>query len=242
MRMKLALCGIALALLTSASAQTVGEVIAKAVAAKGGVEKIKATQSERLTGRISFGPDAEGPFLVEIKRGGKMRQEITINGKSSIRATDGVSGWAWGGSDEPSPLSAGDLKNMAGGADMDGPLLDYKSKGNQVVFAGKEKLDGKDAFKLVVTLKDGTVRNEYIDCDSYLGTKWTGKITGQDGKEFEVESFFHDYRKVDGLMFAFAIDSGTIGTDYKQKIVFNKVEINPAIDDARFGKPAASAK
>ena len=57
-----------------------------------------------------------------------------------------------------------------------------------------------------------------------------------------MESFFHDYRKVDGVMFAFEIDSDTIGTPYKQKITFEKVEVNPALDDARFGKPAQAAE
>src|SRR4051812_4881670 len=68
---------LSLLLTLSASAQSVDEIIAKSLAARGGVDKIKAIQSERLTGHISLGPDAEEPFLVEIKRGGKMRQEMT---------------------------------------------------------------------------------------------------------------------------------------------------------------------
>src|SRR3954452_15677532 len=106
----------------SASAQTVDEIIANSLAARGGVDKIKAVQTERLTGHISLGPDAEGPFIVQIKRGGKMRQEMTLDGKSNIRATDGVSGWALSGDGSMVDLSAGDIRNMAGGADIDGPL------------------------------------------------------------------------------------------------------------------------
>ena len=218
-------------------AQSVDEIIAKSLAARGGVDKIKAVQSERLTGRISLGPDAEGPFMVQIKRGGKIRQEMTLKDKVNIRATDGVSGWAINEGAEAVDLSAGDIRNMAGGADIDGPLMDYKAKGNTVEYAGKEKIEGKDVYKLFVTLKDGQVRTEYIDCESNLGIKWAGKINAN-GQELDVESFFRDYRRVNGIMFAFLIDSNTVGTPFKQKITFDKIEVNPTLDDAMFAKPA----
>ena len=217
-------------------AQSVDEIIAKSLAARGGIDRIKAVQSERLTGQISLGTDAEGPFLVEIKRGGKIRQEVTVNGKTIVRATDGVSGWAVSGSDAPVDLTAGDVRNMQGGADIDGPLMDYKAKGNRVEYGGKEKVNGKDAYKLTVSLRDGQVRTEYIDCETNMGVKWAGKIN-VNGNDMDVESLFQDYRKVDGVMIAFLIDSETIGTSNKQKITFDKVEVNPTLDDALFTKP-----
>jgi len=241
MNLKISLALLTLVMTIAVQAQTLDDIIAKSLAARGGVDKIKAIQSERLTGHISLGPDAEGPFLVEIKRGGKMREEMTLNGKANIRATDGSSGWVSIGSDAPIELSEGDIKNMAGGADLDGPLMDYKAKGNRVEYAGKEKLDGRDTYRLTVTLSNGDVRDEYIDCESNLGVKWTGKISSG-GKEFDVQSFFRDYRKVDGVMFAFLIDSETIGTPYKQKITFDKVEVNLALDDALFQKPTPPAE
>jgi hypothetical protein len=125
---------------------------------------------------------------------------------------------------------------MAGGADMDGPLVDYRTKGNRIEFVGKVKVEGKDAYKLIVSIKDGQVRTDYIDCDSLLEAKWEGKIADR-VKEYSVESYFRDYRKVDGLMYAFVVDSETLGTRFKQKIVFDKVEVNVPIPDTDFGKP-----
>ncbi len=46
-----------------------------------------------------------------------------------------------------------------------------------------------------------------------------------------VETYFRDYREVKGLMYAFEIDSGS------QKIILDKVEVNPKIDPIRFSKP-----
>jgi hypothetical protein len=237
MRNRLLLGLLAFIVSITAHAQSVDEIVAKSLAARGGVEKIKAVQSERLTGHISLGPDAEGPFLVQIKRGGKIRQEMTLKDRVNIRASDGVSGWAVNDGADAVDLSAGDIRNMAGGADIDGPLMDYKAKGNQVEYAGKEKIEGKDAYKLLVTLKGGQVRTEYIDCESNLGIKWAGKINAN-GQELDVESFFRDYRNVDGVKFAFLIDSNTVGTPFKQKITFEKVEVNPTLDDALFAMPA----
>ena len=219
------------------SAQSVDEIIAKSLAARGGAEKVKSVNSERLTGRISVGPGVEGPFIVEIKRGGKMREGMVLNGKTIIRATNGTTGWMKIDDDAPSALSPGDLKNMAGGADLDGALMDYKAKGNRVEYSGKEKLDGKDTYKLKVTLKNGEVREEYIDCVSNLGLKWVGKIINQE-KEVAVESLFSDYRAVDGVMFAFRIDSQTVGSSNQQTITLDKIEVNPSLDDARFEQPA----
>jgi hypothetical protein len=82
-----------------AAAQTVDEIVSKALEARGGVERIKALQSQRLTGRISFGPGNEGPFQVEMKRPGKMRDQLTLSGKTWIRTTDGKSGWVMSGSE-----------------------------------------------------------------------------------------------------------------------------------------------
>ena len=53
------------------------------------------------------------------------------------------------------------------------------------------------------------------------------------------ESFFSDYREVNGLKHAFKIDSESPGTDFKQTLTAEKIEINAKIDDDRFAKPVA---
>jgi len=62
--------------------QTVDELVVKVIAARGGIEKIRGIQAQRVTGTISFGPGADGPFAVELKRPGKMRMEMTFQGMS----------------------------------------------------------------------------------------------------------------------------------------------------------------
>jgi len=233
------LCMVLVVSAAFCSAQTVDEIIAKSIEARGGMAKLKAVQSQRLSGHISFDQNAEGDLVAEMKRPGKVREELSINSKVFIRTSDGNAGWVinpFAEKSDPEPLSAGEMGNMAQKADFDGAIVDYKAKGNQVELLGKERVEGKDAYKLKVTLKNGEIRYDYLDASTYLGLKWEGKIA-VNGNEIAAESYFHDYKPVEGVMYSFAIDS-TSG-DTHQKIVFDKIEVNPAIDDARFGKPAA---
>jgi outer membrane lipoprotein-sorting protein len=220
-------------------AQNVDEIIARCTEARGGLKKIKAVQSERLTGHISFGPDTQGTLLLEIKRPGKIREELTIGDKTMIRASNGKDGWIidpFAETSEAQPLAADEMSNMAQKADIDRPLIDYKAKGNQVELVEKESVDGKDAFKLKITLKDGQIRYDYIGASTYLELKWQG-VVKRNGEEFEAESYFRDYRNVEGIMIPFEIDTEIPGNPVHQKITFDKIEWNSPLDDARFEKP-----
>src|SRR6267154_2555227 len=224
-----------------AAAQTADEIVKKVLDARGGIEKIKAVQSERISGHVSFGQGAEGTFVVELKRPLKMRAEISIEGQTIVRVYDGKSsGWMinpFAENKEGQPLSPEDLRNISDESDFDGPLVDYKAKGNQIELAGKEKLDDKPVYRLKLTNKNGDVRFYFIDATTFLLLKWEGTRKTED-QELPWESFSSDFREVQGLKYAFRIDQGSPGTDIKQTLNAEKIEINLRIDDSRFGKPA----
>jgi len=225
-------------------AQSVDEIITKNLEARGGVEKIKGIKTQRIEGEISFGSKQAYPFMVEMKRQGKMRDEIIINGKKIIRTTVGTSGWVLNplsGSDTARPMTSDELRNTAGSADIEGPLVDYKLKGNEITYSGKEKVEGNEAYRLTIKMKSGDVRDDYIDCKTFLEVKWIGNILSN-GKNVKVETYFHNYKKVDGLFYAFQLDTDTPGTTQKQQIVIKKVDVNLHLDNSLFGKPAMELK
>jgi hypothetical protein len=137
-------------------------------------------------------------------------------------------------------MSEEDLKNITEEADFDGPLVDYRKKGNTVELAGKDKVEDKDVWRVKLTTKNGDVRYYLYDATTFLLMKWEGKRRA-DGKEFPIESYFTDYRDVGGVKFAFRIDSGSSPTDLTQKIITEKIELNPQVPEADFAKPAGSA-
>jgi hypothetical protein len=107
-----------------------------------------------------------------------------------------------------------------------------------VDLVGKEEIEGKPAYRLKLTNKNGDVRNYLFDATTFLLMRWEGRRKMGD-KEVPWESLFHDYRDVDGLQYAFEIDSDAPGTEQSQKIIAEKIEIDPEIDEAQFGKPVA---
>jgi len=240
---------VAVLLLSSCClAQTADDIINKAVAARGGVDKIKSVQTLRMAGTISFGGDDQGKLIAEWKRPGKFRQELMMSGKTMLRITNGSEGWSlnpFAGDTAPRALAGDETSLIAEQADFDKPLVDYKAKGNTVELLGKEQVEGKDTFKLKLTLKNGAVRYENIDATTFLETKWNGKVANGD-KEVEFNTFFRDYKTVDGLQFPFTIDTDTVGSEAKQKIVFDKIDVNPKLDDSQFEKrpvdPATAPK
>jgi len=240
MKPKLISLTLLLFLPLSAAAQTADEIIKKVLDARGGVQKIKAVQSERVSGHVSFAQGMEGTFVVELKRPLKMRVEITVEGQKIIRGYDGKSsGWMVNPFSEnkgAEPLPPEDLKNISDESDFDGPLMDYKSKGNQIELAGKEMLDDKPVYRLKLTNKYGDVRSYFFDASSFLLLKWEGVRKSGD-QEVPWESFFSDFHEVQGLKYPFRIDQGSPGTEIKQTLTAEKIEIDPQINDARFSKP-----
>lgn len=221
------------------SAQTVDEIIAKNLEAKGGLAKIRAVQSVRMTGNFQLGAMQAG-FVLTQKRANKMRNEISIQGMTMIQAYDGQNGWQvvpFTGKKDAEPMSAEELKDTEEEADMDGPLVDYKLKGHKVELVGKEKTEGTDTYHLRITMKNGNVRDMFLDADSFLEIKAIGKVTRR-GTETIVESALGDYKEVQGLMIPFSIEQHQQGGQGPgQKIIVEKVEFNVPVDDAVFKMP-----
>lgn len=237
---KVAMCLAAAAVFAlPAAAQTVDEIIAKSIEARGGEAKLRAVKSMHVTGKMEIGPGMSAPLTLNLKRPGMARMEFTIQGMTGIQAYDGKDGWAvmpFQGKKDAEPMSADDVKEMEDQADYDGPLMDYKAKGNTVEFLGKDKVEGSDAYKLKVTKKNGNVVTYFIDADSGLEVKTVLK-TKSHGNEQEVETTYSDFRTVDGLVMPFSFEAGAVGSPQKQKIVVDKIEINPDLSDAQFHMP-----
>lgn len=238
------LAGLALAALVAvpASAQTVDEIIAKNLQARGGLDALKAVSTVRLTGTMSAGPAGDAPFVMEQRRPNLMRMQITIPGGTTVvSGFDGKTAWQVNpmmGSAEPQVLPEQQSKMVAEQADFDGPLVDYKAKGNTVELVGKDKVDGRDAYKLKLTTKGGNTVFVYIDAERFLEIRSESKTSFQ-GQEMESESVLSDYRPEGGLMMPHVIEAGAKGSPQRMKRTIQKVEINVPIDDARFSAPRA---
>ena len=219
---------------------TVDEVIAKNVEAKGGMEKLRALKSMRLTGKMSMG-GMEAPFTMLKQRPESMRLEFTIQGLTGVQAYDGSAGWMvmpFLGKKDPEPMPGDMLKQMKEQADFDGPFIDYQKKGHTVELLGKEEIEGTPAYKLKLVTKEGAESTVYLDADSFLEIKMEAKQKVQ-GQEIEGETTFGNYQEVDGMLFPYSIEMKAKGAPAGQAITVEKIELNPTFGADLFAMPAA---
>ena len=220
--MRTTICTVAIffALLTSGRAQTAQEIIEKYIKTVGGSDKIQLITSLRRTGKFTGGGGFEAGVAEENKRPNLVRSEFSIQGLIGIRAYNGKAGWKiqpWGGKKDVEPLGEEELKQIIEDSDFDGPLINYKQKGNTVEYVGKEPVEGTDAFKLKVTLANGDTRIYFMDTDYYVPIKIEIKRIVR-GAEQEYETSLGDYKEVNGWYIPHSIESNVKGSQDRGKV------------------------
>jgi outer membrane lipoprotein-sorting protein len=245
MRQVLRACAIAAAVAmlvvgvsSRTSAQTVDELLAKNYQSRGGLEKLKALTTMKMTGRISTG-GAEMTITTWMKRPDLMRQEMEFQGQKLIQAFDGTRAWAVNpmmGTTDPIELPAAQADLIKTGADFDGALIDYKAKGNVLEIIGTDTIDGAKAIKLKVTKKTGAPLVVYLDATTGLERKMTTEID-QGGQKVAIETLMSNYKDVSGVQIPFSVQSNVNG-QLAAQVTIESVEFNVPMEDSLFKMPA----
>lgn len=224
------------------TAPTVDELVSKNIEAKGGADALHALQSLRLTGKLLIQQGQIELAYMEIKkRPDEVRTDASLQGMTQIEAYDGKEGWKvspFFGRKDPERMSADDVKALVEDAEIDGPLVDWKTKGSSLEYLGTEDVEGTPAHKLKVVRKNGDVSFVYLDPDHFLEIRIVTQRM-RHGAHEEVETDLGDYEKAGGVFVPTSIESGRKGAPDKQGIIIDKVEANVPIDDAMFHFPAS---
>jgi len=196
------------------------------------------------------------PFLMELARPRKMRFELQFAGQTALQVYDGVNGWKlrpYLNRLEVEPYTADETKAASMNPELDGPLVDYAAKGTRIESAGIEKVEGRDTYKLKLTLKSGDVTHVWVDTQTFLETKIEGQPRRLDGVYHPVEIYYRDYRNVNGLEIPFVLETRVVPVTKTavglrdtpvppEKTLIEKVVINPAFDAGLFSKPVIPTK
>lgn len=245
MRERLFLALAILSLSLFASSQTADELVQKNIEAKGGLDKIKAIKTIRMSGKAVFGGGFVASAAQENMRPNMVRETFSLQGMTAVQAYDGTAGWQiqpFGGKKDPQFMGEDDVRDLLIDSDFDGPLVDYQAKGNKVEYLGHDTVDGDDALRLKVTLKDGDIIYYYLDPDTYLEIR-------KESQEFirgsvkENASEMGAYKPVNGVMYPYSIASGPKNNpDQWQTFTIDKIEANVPLENSEFAVPASLKK
>lgn len=218
---------------SAASAQTVDEIIAKNLEARGGVERLRAVTTVKLVGTI----EAQGmelPMTSWAKRPNMIRRDTKFQEKTMVVAFDGTTVWGinpmMGSS--PQALTGPQADMTREDADFDPLFLDYEQKGHKIELVGADTIQGRRVHHLRVTKKTGQVQDYFLDAESGLESRIVGTLEAG-GIKAQVTTDLSDYREVDGLRVPFTMKQSMNGNPVAQ-ISIEKVEFNVPIDDELF--------
>jgi len=226
----------------TASNLSAAQIVDRNVAARGGLQAWHAVNTITMKGQIEAGgtKNTKLPFTMTMKRPNKSRFEIRFNEQTAFQVYDGTQGWKvrpFLGRDEVEPYSPAEAKSAAASAELDGPLIDYASKGSRVEAVGMESVEGHRAYVLKLTTKDNTSRRIWIDASNFLELKIDGEPRKLDGRMHNVAIFYRDYKKENGLVIPHTLETVVVGGKATHKLIIDHVAVNAPTDDTLFAKP-----
>ena len=223
------------------AAQTVDELVAQHIEARGGQTRLRAVQTIKITRTVAT-PFSNVRVIIYRKRPQLFRAEqgptepgapLVPRGINADAAWDTVQGKV-----VPRPeAEAAEARELD--ADFDGLLVDWKQKGHTVTLEGKESLPWGDTYKLRVKTKSGAERIVYLDAKTFLERRQIGILKLPGGRQFDVVIDFDNYRDIDGVKFPFDITEDRTGKEPSVSVVIytEKIELNVPMDDGVFGTP-----
>jgi hypothetical protein len=214
----------------TAMAQTADEIIKKHLDAIGGVENWKKVKSMKMVAS-SNANGTEIPINLWMMNNKGLKVEFTVNGMTGYQIITDKAGWAFNpfmGQTKPDAMTADDVKEAQPQLDIQGALVDYKSKGNKVAYLGKDDVEGTECHKLKLTYPSGKEETEYIDAKTFYLIKKTEKAE-VNGKTQEVVETFSNFKKLpEGIVVPMALESAM------GPLTVKEIEINKGVDESMF--------
>ncbi len=228
--MKIILSIILTASVLMGQAQSVDDIVAKHIASRGGLKKLKAINTKVST--MSMNIQGQDITMVNYeKRENKMKVVMQAQGMEFVtNCFDGKIGWRMnqmGGTDKYSDKENKDSADNT----FDGIWLNYKKKGYAVKLEGKEKVDGQECFKLQMTRNEGRTVTYFMSTKDYMVLKSVN--TDANGKSST--RYTSDYKAVAGVKYPHTMKVERAGQTFEINVT--SIKVNEKIDDKIFAYP-----
>jgi len=220
-------------------AETLEEILQKNYQVSGGIEKLKSIKNMVAKGKIVNQMNMEMPFKMIYKKPDKMRMEALFQQNKIVMAYDGEKAWwimPFMGTDEPQEMPENQARDIKEQTDFINPFLDYKEKGHKLEYLGKEDMEGTEVYKLKFTKKKGKIYYYYLDIDTGIELKME-TYTKVGENEVKSETFFSNYKQVDGMALPFSIQT-KVNENIANQMNIEEYSFNEDINDSIFKMPA----
>ncbi|MFO0960762.1 MAG: hypothetical protein U0800_25555 [Isosphaeraceae bacterium] len=181
-----------------------------------------------VSGKITINQSGDKALiLTEIEQIGTIQQGVA----------DGVA-WEVNPLTGPRVLEGDEKAGMLRSSRLDSEV-NWRKYYPKAEAAGVEMVDGKPAYKLVLTPAEGNPTTQYYDQKSGLLVRSDSKQKSPMG-EIPVEVYYSDYKKVDGILMPFK----SVQQMFTQELVLtiDEVKNNPEIPASTFAIPAEVQK
>ena len=225
----------------------VSEIVARNAAARGGTEAWQQLRTMVWTGYVQSAaqPNAKLSFLLEQERPQKTRFEVLAEGQKSVRVFNETDGWkvrvSSGGKPEMQAFSADERRFAQGTQVIDGPLMDAAARGRPLTLLGYDRVEDHAAYVLEAKDEEGEVQRIWVDAQSFLELRLDRSFRSSAGQSSMSTVLYRDYRAFEGLQIPVLVESGAANDATPNRMVIERVALNPPLDAETFARPALPA-
>lgn len=217
------------------------QIIDRNIEASGGLDRLRAEHTQYMEGHLEVA-SLKGTIKVWTEKPGKSRADVDLGVLKMTQGDNGKAQWVLDSNGKlqmiTNPDSAAikrkEIKEHMGNFDY----VDPNSKIFRVSYVGVKPVDGKSCYVIrIANTINNDVDTNYIDVKDFLLRK-SVSIAGEESGD----SYYKDYRKVDGIMVPFYTKQVARETGQVQEITLSKYESNPEIDSTLFEPPGETTK
>jgi hypothetical protein len=219
-----------------AQAPSAADLLAKYEQALGGKDAIQSLKSRVAKGLMEV-PDDNVSFPFETYEKAPDKFILTVSDPDSgpnRQALNGASGWTQDSDSGLHDMTKQEL--VLAGRDHDFYRdIHLASLYPTMKVTGKEHVGTATSWVIEASAADGATEKLYFDIESGLLIKRDYERVNMDSGIVLYQVYFHDYRKVNGVMLPFEVRQTT--PDDEQVFKYQDIQANVPVEDAVFVKP-----
>jgi len=210
-------------------------IIERCIEKSGGAEAFAKIRSTTMIGTVEFvGHNLTGPVTM-YQKGDKTYTVIELPGIGKIEeGYDGTVAWEMNAI-QGARIKEGEEKSAAVRSARMNSLSSWRDVYKDAKTTGEESVDGKPAWKVELSPKEGKPETFFFDKESGMMVRMTQTVSTALG-EIPAEASIGDYRRVDGILAPFSMIQKAMNQTIAMR--FEKIVWNPEIPADRFDLPA----